>query len=103
MFDKKKAPTHAKHQMKQSFASAERHIHSSKSITFNNFSGERTHFCINKMQSFFETIESRIDRVTRSAQHKVTKWNTPHVVSLAAEQLSDFVSKPRLQLLKTLE
>ena len=40
----------------------------------------------------------RVNCVTKIAPNKVTKKHVPHLVSLSAEQLSKFVSKPRFAI-----
>ena len=52
---------------------------------------------INKLSQFVDTINSRVNRVTKLAPNKVTKKHVPHLRSLAAEKSAKLVNKPRFQ------
>ena len=57
-----------------------------------------TYHYISKLSQFVSTINSRVNRVTMLAPNKVTKKHEPHLRSLAAEQSSKFVKKPKFNL-----
>ena len=57
-----------------------------------------TYHYISKLSHFVSTINSRVNRVTKLAPNKVTKKHEPHLRSLAAEQSSKIVKKPKFNL-----
>ena len=56
-----------------------------------------TYHYISKLSQFVSPTNSRVSRVTRLAPNKATK-NQPHLRSLAVEQSSNFVKKPKFNL-----
>ena len=44
-----------------------------------------TYSYIDKLDDFVKTIKSRVNRITKLAQNKVTKKDVPRLVSLSAE------------------
>ena len=55
---------------------------------------EWTYCYIEKLQSFVQTINSRVNRATKLAQSKVTRKHVPDLVSLIANSSSKLVQKP---------
>ena len=76
-------------------AFAERNIRSLKNIMYKHMENKWTYHYISKLSQFVRTINSRVNRVTKLAPNKVTKKHEPHLRSLAAEQSSKFVKKPK--------
>ena len=56
---------------------------------------EWTYSYIEKFQSFVQTINSRVNRVTKLAPNKVTRKHVPALVSLIANSSSKLVQKPK--------
>ena len=50
---------------------------------------------LKKLQSFVQTINSRVNRVTKLAPNKVTRKHVPALVSLIANSSSKFLQKPK--------
>ena len=57
-----------------------------------------TYHYINKLAQFVQTINSRVNRVTKLAPNKVTKKHVPDLISIAAKQSSRFIKKPKFQV-----
>ena len=76
-------------------AFAERNIRSLKSIIYKYLEFEWTNSYIDKLQSFVQTINSRVNRVTKLAPNKVTRKHVPALVSLIANSSSKLVQKPK--------
>ena len=55
-----------------------------------------TYSCIDKLQDFVNTINSRINRVIKLAPNKVTKKDVPRLVSSRAGQSLKLVRRPKL-------
>ena len=72
-------------------AFADRNIHSEKDYTNNC----KTNHYINKTQSFVNSINSQVNRVTRLPPTKVKKRHAQHSFTLDAEQSTLFASKLR--------
>ena len=81
--------------VKKKSAFAERNIRSLKSITYKYLEFEWTYSYIDKLQSFVQTINSRVNRVTKLAPNKVTRKHVPALVSLIANSSSKLVQKPK--------
>ena len=79
-------------------AFAERNIRSLKNIMYKHMENKWTYHYINRLQQFVNTINSRVNRVTKLAPNKVTKKHEPHLRSLAAKQSSKFVTKPKFDI-----
>ena len=79
-------------------AYAERNIRSLKNIIYKHLEHKWTYHYINKLPSFVETINSRVNRVTKLAPNKVFKKHVPHLRTLAAEKSKQFVRKPRYKV-----
>ena len=79
-------------------AFAERNIRSLKNIMYKHMENKWTYHYISKLSQFVSTINSRVNRVTKLAPNKVTKKHEQHLRSLAAEQSSKFVKKPKFNL-----
>ena len=82
-------------------AFAERNIRSLKNIIYKHLENKWTYQYINKLPQFVQTINSRVNRVTKLAPNKVTKKHVPHLISLAAERSSSFVRKPKFRIKDT--
>ena len=76
-------------------AFAERNIRSLKSIIHKYLEFEWTYSYIEKLQSFVQMINSRVNRVTKLAPNKVTRKHVPALVSLIANSSSKLVQKPK--------
>ena len=76
-------------------AFAERNIRSLKSIIYKYLEFECTYSYIEKLQSFVQTINSRVNRVTKLTLNKVTRKHVPALVSLIANSSSKLVQKPK--------
>ena len=76
-------------------AFAERNIRSRKNIIYKHLEHKWTYHYINKLSQFVDTMNSRVNRMTKLAPNKVTKKHVPHLRSLAAEKSVKFVKKPR--------
>ena len=57
-----------------------------------------TNSYINQLQSFVQTINSRINRVTKLAPNKVTKKDVPYLLSLTFNASETIVRQPNLSL-----
>ena len=79
-------------------AFAERNIRSLKNIMYKHMENKWTYQYINRLQQFVNTINSRVNRVTKLAPNKVRKKHEPHLRSLAAKQSSKFVKKPKFNI-----
>ena len=79
-------------------AFAERNIRSLKSIIYKYLEFEWTYSYIEKIQSFVQTINSRVIRVTKLAPNKITRKHVPALVSLIANSLSKLVQKPKFNV-----
>lgn len=79
-------------------AYAERNIRSLKNIIYKHLENKWTYHYISKLQSFVNTINSRVNRVTKLAPSKVTKKHVPYLISLTAEQSSKLVKKPKFAI-----
>ena len=73
----------------------ERNIRSIKSIMYKHLEFEWTYSYIEKLQSFVQTINLRVNRVTKLAPNKVTRKHVPALVSLIANSSSKLVQKPK--------
>ena len=68
---------------------------------------EWTYSYIDKLQSFAQTINSRVNRVTKLAPNKVTRKHVPTLISLVANSSSKLVQKAKfyvgdyVQIVKT--
>ena len=65
---------------------------------YKQLENRQTYHQINRLHSFVNTMISWVNRVTRLAPSKVTERHLLRLVSLAAEQLTKFVSKPRFAI-----
>ena len=79
-------------------AYAERNIRSLKNIIYKYLEHKWTYRYINKLSSFVDTINSRVNRVTRLAPKKVTKKHVPYLRALAAEKSKQFIKKPQFKV-----
>ena len=72
---------------------AERNNRSLKSIIYKYLEFECTYSYIEKLQSFVQTINSRVNRVTKLAPNKVKRKHVAALVSLIANSSSKLVQK----------
>ena len=72
---------------------AERNIRSLKNIIHRYLEEKWTYSYIDKLEDFVNTINSRVNRITKLAPNKVTKKDVPRLVSLSAE--TTVSQKPR--------
>ena len=63
-------------------AYAERNIRSLKNIFYKHLEHKWTYHYINKLSQFVDTINSRVNRVTKLAPNKVSKKHVPQLRSL---------------------
>ena len=63
-------------------AFAERKIRSLKNLIYKYLEDKWTYSYINLLQSFVQTINSRVNRVTNLAPNKVTKKDVPYLISI---------------------
>ena len=82
-------------------AFAERNIRSLKNIMYKHMENKWTYQYINKLAQFVQTINSRVNRVTKLAPNKVTKKHVPELISIASDQSSKFVKKPKFKVRDT--
>ena len=76
-------------------AFAERNIRSLKSIFYKYLEFEWTYSYIDKLQSFVQTINSKVNRVTKLAPNKVTRKHVPAIVSLITNSSSKLLQKTK--------
>ena len=79
-------------------AFAGRNIRSLKNIMYKHMENNWTYHYISKLSQFVSAINSRVNRVVNLAPNKGTKKHEPHLRSLAVEQSSKFVKKPKFNL-----
>ena len=79
-------------------AFAERNIRSLKSIIYKYLEDKWTWIYIDKLPDFVNTINSRVNRVTKLAPNKVYKKHEPFLISLANEQSTSFLRLPKLRI-----
>ena len=79
-------------------AFAERNIRSLKSIIYKYLEDKWTWIYIDKLPDFVNTINSRVNRVTKLAPNKVFKKHEPFLVSLATEQSNKFLRQPKFKV-----
>ena len=76
-------------------AFAERNIRSLKNLIYKYLEDKWTYSYINQLQSFVQTINSRVDRVTKLAPNKVTKKDVPYLISLIFNDSAKLVCRPK--------
>ena len=76
-------------------AFAERNIRSLKNLIYKYFEDKWTYSYINQLQSFVQTINSRVNRVTKMAPNKVTKKDVPYLISLIFNTSAKLVRRPK--------
>ena len=54
-----------------------------------------TYSYINQLQSFVQTINSRVNRLTKMAPNKVTKKDVPYLISLTFNTSAKLVCRPK--------
>ena len=79
-------------------AHAEKNIRSLKNVIYKLLEHKWTYHYINKLSRSVDTLNSRVNRVTKLAPNKGTKKHVPHSRSLAAEKSAKLVKKPRFQV-----
>ena len=78
-------------------ALAERNIRSLKNIIYKYLEDKWTWRYIDNLPEFVNTINSRVNRMTKLAPNKVFKKHETLLVSQAAEKSSKFIRRPKLQ------
>ena len=78
-------------------AFAERNIRSLKNIVYKHLENKWSYGYINKLQSFVNTINSRINRVTGLGPNKISTKHVTNLVLQIAQQSSKLVRKPSLK------
>ena len=76
-------------------AFAERNIRSLKNLIYKYLEDKWTYSYFNQLQSFVQTINSRVNRVTKLAPNKVTKKDVPYLISLIFNDSSKLVRRPK--------
>ena len=79
-------------------AFAERNIRSLKNIIYKHLENKLSYHYMNELQSFVQTINSRVNRMTGLAPNKISKGHVPKLISLQAEQSRKLVRKPRYKI-----
>ena len=79
-------------------AFAERNIRSLKNIMYKHLENKWSYQYMNELQSFVQTINSRVNRMTGLAPNKISKRHVPKLISLQAEQSRKLVWKPRYKI-----
>ena len=78
-------------------AFAERNIRSCKNIIYKHLENKWSYGYMKELQSFVNTISSRISRATGLAPNKVSAKHVTNLVSQIAQQSSKVVRKPSLK------
>ena len=102
LFTKRKIVKYNTNSEKKS-AFAERIIRSLKNIIYKYLELEWTYSYIENLQSFVQTINSRIKSVTKLAPNKVTRKHVPALVSIIANSSTKLVQKQSLMLVTKCE
>ena len=76
-------------------AFAERNIRLLKSLIYKYLEDKWTYSYINQLQSFVQTINSRVNRVTKLAPNKVKKKDVPYLLSLIFNRSAKIVRRPK--------
>ena len=79
-------------------AFAERNIRSLKNIIYKYLEEKWTYSYISQLKNFVQTINSRINRVTKIAPNKVNKKDVPYLLSLNASASEKLVSRPKFRI-----
>ena len=79
-------------------AFAERNIRSLKNLIYKYLEDKGTYSYINQLQSFLQTINSRVNRVTKLAPNNVTKKDVPYLISLVFDASTKLVCRPNFTL-----
>ena len=79
-------------------AFAERNIWSLKNIIYKHLENKWSYHYGNELQSFVQTINSRVNRMTDLAPNKISKRHVPKLTSLQAEQTRKLVRKPKYKI-----
>lgn len=76
-------------------AFAERNIRSLKNIIYKFLEQHWTYAYIDSLPEFVNTINSRVNRVTKLPPNKVTRKDVPKLISLVANDSAQLVKKPK--------
>ena len=79
-------------------AFAERNIRSLKNIIYKYLEEKWTYSYISQLKNFLQTINSRINRVTKIAPNKVAKKDVPYLLSLNASASEKLVCRPKFRI-----
>ena len=74
---------------------AERNIRSLKILIYKYLEDKWTYSYINHLQIFVQTINSRVNRITKLAPNKVTKKDVPDLISLIFNASAKLVRRPK--------
>ena len=74
---------------------AERNIRSLKNLIYKYLEDKWTYSYIIQLQSFVQTINSRVNRVTKLAPNKVTKKDVPYSISIFLIASAKLVRRPK--------
>ena len=91
--------THTHSAAKSAFA--EKNIRSLENIIYKDLENKWSYHYINELQSFVQTINSRVNRMTGLAPYKVSKKHVSNLFSFTAEKSSQIVRKPKLKFFRT--
>ena len=75
---------------------ADRNIRSLKNLLDNYLEDKWTNSYLNQLQSFVQTINSRVNKVTKLAPHKVANKDVPYLISLIFNASAKLVRLPKL-------
>ena len=73
----------------------ERNIRSLKNLIHKYLEDKWTYPHINQLQSFVQTINSRVNRVTKLMPNKVTKKDVPYLISSIFDASTKLVRRPK--------
>ena len=79
-------------------AFAERNIQSLQNLIYKYLEDKWTYSYINELQSFVQTINSRVNRVTKLAPNKMTKKDVPYLISLTFNDSANLVRRPKFDV-----
>ena len=95
--ESKNIETYSTHSEAKS-AFAERNIRSLKNIIYKHLENKWSNHYIKELQSFVQTINSRVNRMMGLSPNEISKRHVPKLISLQAERSSELVRKPRFQI-----
>ena len=81
---------------RKKFSICGKNIPSLKNLIYKYLEDKWTYSYFNQLQSFVQTIKSRVNRVTKLAPNKVTKKDVPYLISLIFNASAILVCRPKL-------